>query len=134
MKISAVFLILFFVINVFGNENKMQVFKPLTSTCPVSWYEDMKKIAKEVEIVTLRNVKNIKRDVGIPRQIQSCNTSFYKDFVFEGNVPVLAIKEFLKNKPKNAIGLALPAYENNKNPKKVFVIFEDKTYKEFGKY
>lgn len=128
------FFLLFLVIVSFANENKMQVFKPLTSTCPPSWYDDMKKVANEVEVITLRNVRNIKRDMGIPRQIQSCNTSFYKDFVFEGNVPVLAIKEFLKNKPKNAIGLALPAYENNKNPKKVFVIFEDKTYKEFGKF
>ena len=99
-----VFLLLFLVSLSYANEDKMQVFKPLTSTCPVSWYEDMKKVAKDVEVITLRSVRNIKRDVGVPRQIQSCNTSFYKNFVFEGNVPVLAIKEFLKSKPKNAIG------------------------------
>ena len=44
------------------------------------------------------------------------------------------IEDFLKNKPNEAIGLSLPSYENDKNPKTVYVIFEDKTFKEFGKY
>ena len=39
-----------------------------------------------------------------------------------------------KDIPKNAIGLSLPSYENDKELKTVFIIFEDKTYKEFGKY
>lgn len=131
---KVVFTLLFLVVASFANENKMQVFKPLTSTCPASWYEDMKKVAQDVEVITLRSVRNIKRDIGIPRDVQSCNTSFYKDFVFEGNVPVEAIRKFLENTPENAIGLALPAYENNKNPKKVFVLFENKSFKEFGEF
>ena len=94
----------------------------------------MKNVAKDVEIITVNSNKNIKNEVGIPSQIQSCNTSFLNDYVFEGNVPSLAIKDFFKNIPKNAIGLSLPSYENEKEEKTVFIIFEDKTYKEFGKY
>ncbi|RXJ85790.1 DUF411 domain-containing protein [Arcobacter cloacae] len=118
----------------FANENKMQIFQPITSTCPISWLNEMKTIASEVEIVTVHSNKKIKKDVGIPLQIQSCNTSFFNDYVFEGNVPLLAIKDFFKEIPKNSIGLALPSYENDKEEKTVFVIYENKTYKEFGKY
>ena len=118
----------------FASENKMQIFQPITSTCPQSWLDEMKNVAKDVEIITVNSNKNIKNEVGIPSQIQSCNTSFLNDYVFEGNVPSLAIKDFFKNIPKNAIGLSLPSYENEKEEKTVFIIFEDKTYKEFGKY
>lgn len=119
---------------IFASENKMQIFQPITSTCPQSWLDEMKNVAKDVEIITVNSNKNIKNEVGIPSQIQSCNTSFLNDYVFEGNVPSLAIKDFFKNIPKNAIGLSLPAYENEKEEKQVFIMFEDKTYKEFGKY
>jgi hypothetical protein len=115
-------------------QNEMQIFKPVTSTCPQSWLDDIKKDGQEVKIISLIDMKDLKRQIGIPREIQSCNTSILNDYVFEGNVPSLAIKDFLKNTPKNAIGLSLPAYENDKDVKQVFVIFEDKTYKEFGKY
>jgi hypothetical protein len=112
----------------------IQIFKPITSTCPQSWLDDMQKEVGEVNIVSMIDVKNLKRQIGIPKEIQSCNTSILNDYVFEGNVPSLAIKDFFKNIPANSIGLSLPAYENDKEEKQVFIIFEDKTYKEFGKY
>lgn len=118
----------------FANSNKMQVFQPPSSTCPKSWFEDMENITNDVSVVTLMNVKNLKREIGVPIEMQSCNTTIMGDYVFEGNVPSPAIKDFLKKKPKNSIGLALPSSENNEKVKTVFVIFEDKTYKEFGKY
>lgn len=118
----------------FASSNKMQVFQPPSSTCPQSWFEDMENVTNELDVVTVMNVKNLKREIGIPYEVQSCNTSIMGDYVFEGNVPSDAIKDFLKDIPKNSIGLALPAYENNKDPKTVYIIFEDKTYKKFGKY
>lgn len=118
----------------FAQNTKMQIFKPVTSICPQDWLDEMKKEVKELDIVTLMDVKNLKKDIGIPKEIQSCNTSIIDDYVFEGNVPPKAIKDFFKNIPKNSIGLSLPSYENNKLIKKVFIIFSNKTYKEFGKY
>lgn len=94
----------------------------------------METVSNEIDVVTMMDVKSLKRNIGIPKEIQSCNTTLMDDYVFEGNVPSKAIKDFLKNTPKNAIGLSLPAYENEKNPKTVFVIFEDKSYKEYGRY
>lgn len=118
----------------FANSNKMQVFQPPTSTCPKSWFDDMKNITNDLEVVTVMNVKSLKRQIGIPYEVQSCNTTIMGDYIFEGNVPSSAIKDFLKEKPKNAIGLALPTLQNNKDEKKVFLIFEDSSYKLFGTY
>ena len=128
------FFLLFLIINLFASENKMQIFQPISSTCPQSWLDEMKSMNVDVDIVTVSSNKNIKKDVGIPHEIQSCNTSFLNDYIFEGNVPASAIKDFFKDIPKNATGLSLPAYENDKELKTVFIIYEDKTYKEFGKY
>ena len=121
-------------LGLFAQEQTIQIFKPITSSCPQSWLDDVKTEVPNIQIVSLIDVKNLKIEVGIPKEIQSCNTSFLNDYVFEGNVPAFAIKDFFKDIPKNSIGLALPAYENDKEEKTVFVIFEDKTYKEFGKY
>ena len=127
-------LVLFLAVSLFADNQKMQIFKPVSSSCPQSWLEDLQKNVEEVKVVSMIDVKNLKNQIGIPKQIQSCNTSIIDDYVFEGNVPTLAIKDFFKDIPKNAIGLSLPAYENDKEEKTVFIIFEDKTYKEFAKY
>ena len=121
-------------ITFYAQAQTIEVYKPITSTCPQSWLDDIKKDVDEVKIVSLTDVKSLKNQIGIPKEIQSCNTSILNEYVFEGNVPALAIKDFFKNIPKNAIGLSLPAYENDKEEKQVFIIFEDKTYKIFGKY
>lgn len=132
MKKLIVFLT--FCISVFANDYKLEVLQPPSSTCPKSWFEDMKNVADEIKVITVMDVKSFKRQVGIPYEVQSCNTSLLNDFVFEGNVPSSAIKDFFKNTPKGAIGLALPSYENKKEEKTVYIIYEDKSYKEFGKY
>ncbi len=127
--------LIFLALSLFAQDDKIQIFKPITSSCPQSWLDDVKKdVNSKVEEVTLVDVKGLKNDIGIPTQIRSCNTSIYKDYVFEGNVPSNAINDFFKNPPKNAIGLALPAYENDKKVKTVFIMFEDKSYKKFGEY
>ena len=127
-------LLLALVSSLFAQGDNMQIFTPVSSTCPEDWLADMKKEVKDVKIVPLMNVRNLKRQVGVPREVQSCNTSILDDYIFEGNVPQKAINDFFKDIPKKAIGLALPAYENDKKQKTVFVMFEDKSFKEFGKY
>ncbi|XPV69037.1 MAG: DUF411 domain-containing protein [Halarcobacter sp.] len=113
---------------------KIQVFKPIASTCPQNWLEDMKELTNEVEIVNLKDVKRLKHEMKIPYELRSCNTSIMDDYIFEGNVPKEAMKEFLKNPVKDALGLSLPASENLKKEKTVYILFKNNTYKVFGKY
>lgn len=127
-------LILGLSISLFAQNQKMQIFKPVSSTCPQSWLDEMQQNVEDVKVVSLIDMKGLKHQAGVPKEIQSCNTSIIDDYIFEGNVPASAIKDFFKDIPKNATGLSLPAYENDKELKTVFIIFEDKTYKEFGKY
>ena len=127
-------LILGLSISLFAQNQKMQIFKPVSSTCPQSWLDEMQQNVDDVKVVSLIDMKGLKHQAGVPKEIQSCNTSIIDDYIFEGNVPSSAIKDFFKDIPKNATGLSLPAYENDKEFKTVFIIFEDKTYKEFGKY
>ena len=127
-------LILGLSISLFAQNQKMQIYKPVSSTCPQSWLDEMQQNVEDVKVVSLIDMKGLKHQVGVPKEIQSCNTSIIDDYIFEGNVPASAIKDFFKDIPKNATGLSLPAYENDKELKTVFIIFEDKTYKEFGKY
>jgi hypothetical protein len=127
-------LILGLSISLFAQNQKMQIFKPVSSTCPQSWLDEMQQNVEDVKVISLIDMKGLKHQAGVPKEIQSCNTSIIDDYIFEGNVPASAIKDFFKDIPKNATGLSLPAYENDKEFKTVFIIFEDKTYKEFGKY
>lgn len=126
--------LIFVTVSLFANKGEMQIFQPYTSTCPKAWLDEMKTIAKSVDIIVVKSNKGIKRDVGVPHEIQSCNTSFLNDYVFEGNVPLKAIKEFFSSTPEDALGLAMPASQNDKNIKTVYVFFEDEKYEEFGKY
>jgi len=127
-------LILVFAIALNAQNSKMQIFKPITSECPKEWLDEMQSEISDVEIISLMSVKNLKREIGVPKQIQSCNTSIIDDYVFEGNVPLKAIKDFFKEIPKGSIGLSLPAYENNKIEKSVYLILENGSFKEFGFY
>ena len=127
-------LVLILALGLFADNQKMQIYKPVSSSCPQSWLDEMQQNIQDVKVVSLIDMKALKHEVGVPKDIQSCNTSVIDDYIFEGNVPSSAIKDFFKEIPKNAIGLSLPSYENDKELKTVFIIFEDKTYKEFGKY
>lgn len=127
-------LILALSISLFAQNQKMQIYQPVSSTCPQSWLDEMQQNVDDVKVVSLIDLKGLKHQAGVPKEIQSCNTSIIDDYIFEGNVPASAIKDFFKDIPKNATGLSLPSYENDKELKTVFIIFEDKTYKEFGKY
>jgi hypothetical protein len=127
-------LVLILALGLFADNQKMQIYKPVSSSCPQSWLDEMQQNIQDVKVVSLIDMKALKHEVGVPKDIQSCNTSVIDDYIFEGNVPSSAIKDFFKDIPKNAIGLSLPSYENDKELKTVFIIFEDKTYKEFGKY
>ena len=74
----------------------MQIYKPVSSSCPQSWLDEMQQNIQDVKVVSLIDMKALKHEVGVPKDIQSCNTSVIDDYIFEGNVPSSAIKDFLK--------------------------------------
>lgn len=127
-------LILLMVSLAYAEDLTLQIYKPVTGSCPASWITDVESTLAKPEIVTLTDVRSLKSSIGIPRELYSCNTSVLGDYVFEGNVPPSAIKKFMEEKPAGAIGLSLPASQNDEKVKKVFIIYADKTYKVYGTY
>lgn len=127
-------LILLMVSLAYAEDLKLQIYKPVTGSCPASWITDVETTLAKPEIVSLTDVKSLKSSIGIPRELYSCNTSVLGDYVFEGNVPPSAIKKFMAEKPEGAIGLSLPASQNDETVKKVYIIYADKTYKVYGTY
>lgn len=132
MKKTLLFLSMLSLVN--AEDLKMQIYKPVTSSCPASWVSDVELTIAKPEITSLTDVKSLKSSIGIPRELYSCNTSILGDYVFEGNVPTEAIKKFMKEKPSGAIGLSLPASQNDETLKKVYIMYADKTYKIYGTY
>ena len=92
-------LILGLSISLFAQNQKMQIFKPVSSTCPQSWLDEMQQNVEDVKVISLIDMKGLKHQAGVPKEIQSCNTSIIDDYIFEGNVPSSAIKDFFKNIP-----------------------------------
>jgi hypothetical protein len=54
------------------------------------------------------NLDNIKKMLGISPVYQACHTSVKSGYFFEGHIPADVIKHFLKEKPTNVAGLAVP--------------------------
>lgn len=132
MKKTLILLSMLSLVN--AEDLKMQIYKPVTSSCPASWVSDVELSIAKPEITSLTDVKSLKNSIGIPRELYSCNTSILGDYVFEGNVPTEAIKKFMNEKPSGAIGLSLPASQNEETLKKVYIMYADKTYKIYGTY
>lgn len=53
------------------------------------------------------DIAAIKREQGIPAELESCHTSIFKDYVVEGHVPAEAIVTLLEKSPP-IDGIALP--------------------------
>lgn len=53
------------------------------------------------------DVTALKRDLGVPQELQSCHTVALDEYVIEGHVPVAAISKLLEESPP-IDGIALP--------------------------
>jgi len=94
------------------NQNSLvlDVYKSPTCGCCGKWIEHIENSGFEVDIHHPSNLAAVKRKQGIHVRYQSCHTAVSTDgFVFEGHIPAKFIHQFLSQKPKGAIGLAVPA-------------------------
>jgi hypothetical protein len=60
-----------------------------------------------VHQVTLEDMRELKRGLGITRELESCHTVFIEGYFVEGHVPVEAIAMLLEQRP-HFNGIALP--------------------------
>ena len=76
------------------------------------WAEYMRKNGYEISIHKSWDFAQVKADFGIKSEFQSCHTGVIEidgeKFALEGHLPLAAIEWFATNKPKDAIGIAVP--------------------------
>lgn len=83
------------------------VYKSPSCGCCTEWVKHMRNNGFSVKVHDRNDVSPVKKQMGVPRQLQSCHTAKVGDYVIEGHVPASDIKRLLKEKP-NVVGLTAP--------------------------
>ena len=87
----------------------LDVYKLESCGCCVGWIEHMDQRGFASKIIHPRNLEDIKDELGVLPEWQSCHTAVTKEgFVFEGHIPAKYISRFLQSPPADALGLAVP--------------------------
>ena len=93
------------------SEHKVIVYKSSSCGCCENYISLLEQKGYKVETIVSSDMASIKKDYGIPSEIESCHTSIFDNYVVEGHVPLEAIDKLLLEKPDvEGIGLAgMPA-------------------------
>ena len=87
----------------------LDVFKSPTCMCCEKWIAHLQAYGFQTTVHHPVDLNQEKVTRGIVPKYQSCHTAVSKDgYVFEGHIPAAVIHRFLTEKPKDAIGLAVP--------------------------
>lgn len=88
---------------------KLDVYKSPTCSCCGRWISHIESKGVDTSTYHPANLNEIKLKHGVSAQYQSCHTAVSNEgYVFEGHIPADVIQRFLTEKPKNALGLAVP--------------------------
>ena len=83
------------------------VYKSPTCGCCGKWADHLEQNGFRVVVRTTEELGKIKREFGVPADMQSCHTAMIDDYVIEGHVPASDIEELLRRRPPQRI-LAVP--------------------------
>jgi hypothetical protein len=86
----------------------MTVYRSPTCSCCGKWIEHVKAQGFTVEDIKSGDMDQVKDRLGVPEALRSCHTASVGGYVVEGHVPAADILDLLKQKPKDAAGLAVP--------------------------
>lgn len=78
----------------------LTVYKSPTCGCCGEWTKHMEKNGFKAKVVMMEDLTQIKRDAGVPVELESCHTALVGAYVVEGHVPADLVKKMLDEKPK----------------------------------
>jgi len=88
---------------------QLDVYKSSTCECCGKWVSHVNAKGFEASTQHPADLNLVKRELGVAPQYESCHTAVSKEgYVFEGHVPADIMQRFLSEKPKDALGLAVP--------------------------
>ncbi len=87
----------------------LDVFKNPSCDCCGRWMSHVDSLGFKATHHHPTDLNAVKTELGIAPEYQSCHTGVSKDgYVFEGHIPAKVMQRFLAEKPKSALGLAVP--------------------------
>jgi hypothetical protein len=88
-------------------QQEITVYKSPWCRCCTAWSEHMRENGFKVTEIKREDMDTIKRELGVPEQLESCHTAMIDGYVVEGHVPADDVKKLLTERPK-AKGLSVP--------------------------
>ena len=85
----------------------MHVYKTPWCSCCGAWTDHMKRLGYKVEVTELNDLAQLRKQAGVPDEVQGCHTAAIQDYVVEGHVPPEAIAKLLDERPKDH-GISVP--------------------------
>lgn len=119
---------------------RITVYKSPSCGCCQGWVDHLVKDGFEAQVIERDDLTGIKRQYGVPQQLQSCHTAEVRGYVVEGHVPAAAIRKLLAEKPK-ATGLAVPGMpigspgmEGGRPETYAVMLFDASSERVYGRY
>lgn len=121
----------------------IEVYKSPTCGCCTKWGDHMIQNGFTVNYHKVDYLYAFKQKVGLPQELSSCHTAIVDRYIVEGHVPSSAVNKLLKEKPKNAKGIAVAGmplgspgmeYGDKKESFDVIIFFKDGTQKVYASY
>lgn len=91
-------------------EPRLTIYKDPSCGCCSLWGKHLEDTGFRVNVMDTGDLASVKTRFKIPPQYQSCHTAHSErdGYIFEGHIPERVIRRFLAEKPRNALGLAVP--------------------------
>ncbi len=120
---------------------EITVYKTKTCGCCRVYTQYLEREDANVKVVDVADLSAIKKQYGVPTELQSCHTSVIGGYVVEGHIPLEVIEKLLAEKP-TIKGIALPGMPSGSpgmpGPKTetwtIYAIGNDGTATEFMSY
>ena len=82
------------------------VYKSPSCGCCGEWVKHVETAGFKTKIISMEDLTQVKKDAGVPEDLQSCHTALVGAYVIEGHVPADLVKKMLEEKTK-ITGLAV---------------------------
>lgn len=76
--------------------------------CCAKWVAHLRSNGFTPVVHEVKDLYPVKHKLGVPAELAACHTAMVDGYVMEGHVPADVIHRFLKERPRNARGLAVP--------------------------
>jgi hypothetical protein len=121
--------------------NDVTVYKSPYCGCCTAWSEHMRDNGFNVTEIKREDMDTIKKEKGVPEQLESCHTALIDGYVIEGHVPAADIKRLLNERP-DAKGLSAPGMpmgspgmeQGDMKERYVTVLFDEDTMRVFARH